>query len=103
MMGPNKEDQESNGARPSAEEGPEQEDTGDRSIFDDRQHLQMMSWDIGRLLQLIGLGPLAWAGAAAGLTIPSLQGLLWAGVLLPAITSLIGFAIEKGVEYSQGV
>jgi hypothetical protein len=29
--------------------------------------------------------------------------LLWAGVLLPAITSLIGFAIEKGVEYSQGV
>lgn len=103
MMGPNKGDAESKNGQPYANEGADNEDTPKRSMFDDRIHLQKMSWEIGRLLQLIGLGPLAWAGVTAGITIPSLQGLLWAGVLLPAITSLIGFAIEKGVEYSQGV
>lgn len=79
------------------------EDIEQGPIFSDRLQLQEMTWEVGRILQLIGLGPLAWAGAAAGITLPSLQGLLWAGVLLPAITSLIGLLIEKGVEYSQDV
>jgi hypothetical protein len=51
---------------------------------------------IGRLIQRVALGPVAWTGGLGGMLLPSSQVLLWGGVIVPAVGALIGWGIDKG-------
>lgn len=51
--------------------------------------------EVGRVVKVIGLGPVCWGGSIAGVVLPSFTVLAWWGIIIPGVMGLAGYTIEQ--------
>lgn len=54
--------------------------------------------DAGWIVEVLGIGPVAWIGIGIAVAMPSANAFLWAGIALPALMGTAGYMVEKWAE-----